>query len=301
MSTDDLFSMRGRGFLLMANRNRYPTGVQPLLIEETARRRRIEARFVEVLERAGFAEVVLPIIDYAEPYALLQARDVSRQSYRFIDREGELVAIRSDFTPMVARALAPSIEQADLPLRVFYRGDVIRCDDSRLGANREMFQIGAEIIGDDSTAADIEILTLAAGLVREFGMKPTVVYTDVAAALPALRPVLSTKRMTAEVPSALRGVAEKFIAGTAALEDIAPFAPEAASRLAAIAAAVPDFEMHLDDFDESGGYYSGLRFRVYDGTSRSKLAQGGRYDRLYETFGTPAAAVGFTFTIDDLD
>jgi ATP phosphoribosyltransferase regulatory subunit len=285
----------------MANRNRYPTGVQPLLIEETARRRRIEARFVEVLERAGFAEVVLPIIDYAEPYASLQARDASRQSYRFIDREGELVAIRSDFTPMVARALAPSIAEADLPLRVFYRGDVIRCDDSRLGANREMFQIGAEIIGDDSTAADIEILTLAADLVREFGMKPTVVYTDVAAALPALRPVLSTKRMTADVPSALRGVAEKFIAGTATLEDIAPFAPEAASRLAAIAAALPDFEMHLDDFDESGGYYSGLRFRVYDGTSRSKLAQGGRYDRLYETFGTPAAAVGFTFTIDDLD
>ncbi len=285
----------------MANRNRYPTGVQPLLIEETARRRGIEARFVEVLERAGFAEVVLPIIDYAEPYASLQARDASRQSYRFIDREGELVAIRSDFTPMVARALAPSIAVADLPLRVFYRGDVIRCDDSRLGANREMFQIGAEIIGDDSTAADIEILTLAADLVREFGMKPTVVYTDVAAALPALRPVLSTKRMTAEVPSALRGVAEKFIAGTATLEDIAPFAPEAASRLAAIAAALPDFEMHLDDFDESGGYYSGLRFRVYDGTSRSKLAQGGRYDRLYETFGTPAAAVGFTFTIDDLD
>ena len=285
----------------MANRNRYPTGVQPLLIEQTARRRRIEARFVQVLERAGFAEVVLPIIDYAEPYALLQARDASRQSYRFIDREGELVAIRSDFTPMVARALAPSIEQAGLPLRVFYRGDVIRCDDSRLGANREMFQIGAEIIGDDSTAADIEILTLTADLVREFGMKPTVVYTDVAAALPALRPVLLTKRMTAEVPSALRGVAEKFIAGTAALEDIAPFAPEAASRLAAIAAALPDFEMHLDDFDESGGYYTGLRFRVYDGTSRSKLAQGGRYDRLYETFGTPAAAVGFTFTIDDLD
>jgi len=285
----------------MANRNRYPTGVQPLLIEQTARRRRIEARFVQVLERAGFAEVVLPIIDYAEPYALLQARDASRQSYRFIDREGELVAIRSDFTPMVARALAPSIEQAALPLRVFYRGDVIRCDDSRLGANREMFQIGAEIIGDDSTAADIEILTLTADLVREFGMKPTVVYTDVAAALPALRPVLLTKRMTAEVPSALRGVAEKFIAGTAALEDIAPFAPEAASRLAAISAALPDFEMHLDDFDESGGYYTGLRFRVYDGTSRSKLAQGGRYDRLYETFGTPAAAVGFTFTIDDLD
>ncbi len=273
----------------MANKYRYPTGVRPLLIEETARRRRIEERFVEVLERAGFAEVVLPIIDYAEPYAALQAGETSRQSYRFIDREGELVALRSDFTPMVARALAPAISAADLPLRVYYRGDVIRCDSSRLGSNREMFQIGAEIVGDDSPAADVEILSLAADLVRQFGLTPTVVYTDVSAASPALRPVLMTKRMTIGVPST-----------TATLDDIAPLAPDAAARLRAIAAALPEFELQLDDFDESSSYYTGLRFRVYDAASRAKLAQGGRYDSLYETFGTPAAAVGFTFTIDDL-
>ena len=88
---------------------RYPTGARALLIEETARRRRIESRLVAVLEEAGFAEVVLPIIDFAEPYASITDRDAARNSYRFIDREGELVSIRSDFTPMVARALAPSI------------------------------------------------------------------------------------------------------------------------------------------------------------------------------------------------
>ena len=277
---------------------RYPTGVRPLLIEETARRRRIESRFVDVLERAGFAEIVLPIIDYAEPYTLLQARDTSKQSYRFVDREGEVVAIRSDFTPMVARALAPTVAQAGLPLRVYYRGDVIRCDASRLGANREMFQIGAEIVGDSSIDADIAVLRLAADLVRELGLQPNVVYTDVGVALPELRPVLSTKRMTADVPSALRGIAEKLIAGSATIDDIGPLAPEAAARLAAIAAALPEFELHLDDFDD--GYYTGTRFRIYDAESRTKLAQGGRYDRLYETFGTPAPAVGFTFTIDDL-
>jgi len=279
---------------------RYPTGVRPLLIEETARRRRIESRFVDVLERAGFAEIVLPIIDYAEPYTLLQARDTSKQSYRFVDREGEVVAIRSDFTPMVARSLAPAITKADLPLRVYYRGDVIRCDASRLGANREMFQIGAEIVGDPSIEADIAILRLASDLVREFGLQPNVVYTDVAVALPELRPVLATKRMNGDVPAALRGIAEKLVAGSAAVDDIAPFAPEAAARLSAIAAALPEFELHLDDFEDAGAYYTGIRFRIYDAASRTKLAQGGRYDRLYETFGAPAAAVGFTFTIDDL-
>jgi ATP phosphoribosyltransferase regulatory subunit len=287
----------------MATNHRYPTGVRPLLIEEAARRRRVETRFIDVLERAGFAEVVLPIIDYADPYAALQARDASKQSYRFVDREGDLVTVRSDFTPMAARALAPVIGTADLPLRIYYRGDVIRCDASRLGANREMFQIGAEIIGGESIDADIEILRLAADLVRQFGRQPNIVYTDASltAALPALRPVLSNKRMSDEVPRTLRALAEKLVAGTAMLEDIAPFAPEAALRLSVIATAVPEFELHLDDFEESAGYYTGLRFRVYDSESRTTLAQGGRYDNLYGRFGTPAAAVGFTFTIDDLD
>ena len=214
----------------MGNKLRYPTGVRPLLIDETARRRRIESRFVDVLDRAGFAEVTLPIIDYAEPYAPLQARDSSKQSYRFIDREGELVAVRSDFTPMVARALAPWIAPADLPLRVYYRGDVIRCDASRLGSNREMFQIGAEIVGDPSADADAEILRVATDIARQFSPEPLIV---------------------------------------------------------------------ADDLDEPG-YYTGIRFYIYD-ASRTVMARGGRYDDLYAMFGTPAPAVGFTFTIDNLD
>lgn len=223
-------------------RNRYPTGARPLLIEETARRRRIETRFVELLESAGFAEVILPIIDFAEPYAGITGRDAAKQSYRFTDREGELVSIRSDFTPMVARALAPSLLNADLPLRVFYRGDVIRCEASRLGANRELFQIGAEIIGDASADADVAMLRLAASFVAD----PLVVYTN----------------------------------ARATIDD-------------------PRFVLHDDS--ESPSYYTGVRFWVYGADRRRAIAQGGRYDSLYEQFGAAAPAIGFTFTIDDLE
>ena len=177
----------------MKTKFRYPTGTRPLLIEEAARRRRIdalqiglhrrpkrrriEARVTGILEIAGFAEVVLPILDFAEPYAGIPGR-AERQTYRFTDRDGELVAIRSDFTPMVARALAPSLDAGDLPLRVFYRGDVIRCEASRLGMNRELFQIGAEIIGDASEDADREMLQLAVTLASELSADPLVVYAD---------------------------------------------------------------------------------------------------------------------------
>jgi ATP phosphoribosyltransferase regulatory subunit len=280
---------------MTTSRLRYPTGVRPLLAEETGRRRRIESRFVDALERAGFSEVVLPIIDYVDPYAALTTRDAARQSYRFTDREGELVAIRSDFTPMLARALAPELRDDELPLRLFYRGDVIRCEASRLGTNRELFQIGAEIVGDAGVESDVAMLRLAAGLVD--GAK--VVYNDVsvAAAFPGMRAALATKRMPDDAPA----VVARLIAGSATIDDVAPVAPDAAARLCAIAAALPEdqFELHLDDVDDAA-YYTGLRFRVY-APSGAKVAQGGRYDDLYARFGHPAAAIGFTFTIDDLD
>jgi ATP phosphoribosyltransferase regulatory subunit len=275
-----------------------------LLAEETARRRRIEARFVDAFAAAGFEEVVLPIIDYVEPYASLVDTAAAKQSYRFVDREGDLVAIRADFTPMLARALAPSIADEDLPLRIYYRGDVIRVEASRLGANRELFQIGAEIVGDDSVDADVAMLRLASELVPN----PSIVYNDVsiASALTAqsdaVREALAAKRMTAGVPAALRTIVGKLISGEATIDDVAPFAPEAAARLCAIGDALGAdgvFSLHLDDIDGNTGYYTGLRFRVYAGGA--KVAQGGRYDNLYERFGRRAAAIGFTFTIDDLD
>lgn len=172
-SIENLFLTRKRFLTLIAKKLRYPTGARPLLVEETARRRCIEARFVSLLESGGFAEVVLPIIDFADPYGDLAGSDTARHSYRFTDRDGELVALRSDFTPMVARALAPSLDAARLPLRVFYRGDVVRCEPTRLGSNRELFQIGAELIGDPSADGDLEMLRLAASLVSD----PLVVYS----------------------------------------------------------------------------------------------------------------------------
>jgi ATP phosphoribosyltransferase regulatory subunit len=229
----------------MAIFQRYPAGAAPLLIEETARRKRMESRIVALLEDGGFAEVVLPIIDFAEPYAGLLQHDAAKRSYRFTDRDGELVAIRSDFTPMVARALAPSLD-GNLPLRVFYRGDVIRCGDDLLGAGRELFQIGAEIVGDPSAEADTTMLRLAADVAAAAGVSPVV--------------VCSGERLRSSLD-------ERFV--------------------------------FTDDGRESrDGYYTGLRFWVYASDRRTLLAQGGRYDTLYERFGASAPAVGFTLTLD---
>src|SRR5438045_9531778 len=105
-------------------------------------RRRVESASSSASSRnwtARLAEVILPILDYVDIYTTLRSAEAAKRMYRFTDRDGDLVALRSDFTPIVARALAPAIAKDDLPLRIYYRGDVIRCDRTRLGTNREMF------------------------------------------------------------------------------------------------------------------------------------------------------------------
>ena len=116
----------------------------------------------------------------------------------------------------------------------------MRCGASRLGTDRELFQIGAEIVGDAN--ADLEMLQLAATLAGVFSEDPLVVYTN--------GPAIDDAR----------------------------------------------FVLHDEDAADTG-YYTGVRFWVYGDDKRTPIAQGGRYDSLYERFGASAPAIGFTFTV----
>ena len=304
----------------------YPVGVRALLPDEARRRRAIETAVVAALEAERFEEIVLPMIDFVDPYEESIDRDLKRRSYRFTDRDGELIAIRSDFTPMVARALAPSLSRADLPLRVFYRGDVIRNEASRLGSAREFFQIGAELIGDSSTGADFAMLALAIRLVTNAGVRPTVVVTDSSLASSlienstaslderrAIRSALANKRvaaldeLSASIDTERAALFRRIASGHVTLEDF--LAREETATAARNLAALQDRAAELsganviiavDDIDEEPGYYTGIRFRLFEPRSRLRLAQGGRYDRLYSRFGSDASAIGFTVTVDYL-
>lgn len=137
-----------------------PHGVTAFLFEPARQRRELEARLVKTLQEAGFSEVILPIVDYLEPYEPLLNPAARGELYRFIDRDGELLALRSDFTPMLARLLAPRLHTLELPLQVFYRGDVVRYEEERAGHQRELFQVGAELLGRAGEDPEREMLRL---------------------------------------------------------------------------------------------------------------------------------------------
>lgn len=300
----------------------YPVGVRALLIGEAEIRRRMESRVVESLSAAGYAEIILPIVDFVDPYAPALREKSARQAYRFTDREGELVAIRADFTPMVARALAPVIDPRELPLRVFYRGDVIRCERSRLGTSREFFQIGAELVGDPSIEADAEVIRLAAESVRACGSEPVVAIVDTSIPRILVGEITQEPKdrislleaLAQRRPGALpSGAGEagalltRMADGTITLDELRNFEPthQAALRLEAIesrlvAAGIRPI-LNLDEVELEAGYYTGPSFRIFVEQRNVPVASGGRYDALYREFGRDVVAVGFTVSLDYLE
>ena len=61
----------------------FPTGVTALLFDEAERRRRFEDAAVASLRERGFSEVILPILDYFEPYESLLTKESRDELYRF--------------------------------------------------------------------------------------------------------------------------------------------------------------------------------------------------------------------------
>ena len=310
----------------------FPTGVTALLFDEAERRRRFEEAAVTALRERGFSEVILPILDYFEPYEALLTREARDELYRFVDRDGELLALRGDFTPMLARVLAPRVASLELPLRLFYRGDRVRYQEERPGRLREYYEMGAELLGAPGEAADEEMLDL---FLRVLQLRQDVkvrVVIGFAGALDRLllecapegRAALlrgiarRDRRAAREASSTLLRVVEEGAPASAAdlgdeaaprLERLRALVERVGSRFDAerVSLAIDLAEFAEDTLDpdleaavDIAPYYDGLMFRAYaDGTALT-AGRGGRYDRLFRRLGADLAAVGFSVSPDRL-
>lgn len=138
-----------------------PTGTEGLYLEDAWRHRNTVARLSAILEAWGYFPVHSPMIDYHDAFSGLINSDMAREIYRLIDREGELISIRSDATLFLAKHMARFVRRDMLPVRVYYSESILRHARREDISRNEYYQIGAELIGDTGFAGELETLTLA--------------------------------------------------------------------------------------------------------------------------------------------
>ncbi len=99
--------------------SKLPSGLRYFFGREARVRRAIEEKALAVFEGWSYEEITTPTIDY---YSLFeQGMGVeARNSFRFMDADGELLALRPDVTSSVARAAVTLLKHRERPLRLWY-------------------------------------------------------------------------------------------------------------------------------------------------------------------------------------
>lgn len=144
---------------------RIPDGMRDLLPEEIALQERLENQILALFRQWSYQKVLTPTLEYT---ACVQP-DVEQNDslYKFFDREGRILALRSELTTPIARLVSTRLRGAAFPLRLCYGADVSRNAPVR---HREFRQIGVELVGSDHELADAEVIALAVEAIQGLGM-----------------------------------------------------------------------------------------------------------------------------------
>ncbi len=125
-----------------------------------------------VVEQFGYEEYGAPILENLDIYAAKSGQElVNEQTYTFTDRGGRTVAIRPEMTPTISRMVAARRQELAYPARLFSIANFMRYERPQRGREREFWQLNVDVFGVDEIAADVEIITMADTILKEFGAK----------------------------------------------------------------------------------------------------------------------------------
>jgi histidyl-tRNA synthetase len=277
-------------------------------------------RIRKVSESFGYQEYEGPLLESIELYAAKSGEElVNQQSFVFPDRGGDLITLRPELTPTLARMVAQRQRQLVYPLRWWSFGPFWRYERPQKGRSREFFQWNIDLIGVDSPEADAELVAIAVAFFEEVGLSPTQaqilinnrkLMNDEFAELDipvetrkeVLRLIDRRDKMTADEWQSYAqsiGLSKMQFSGlTGLLEDnelwrkseelVRLFAATEALGISPFVRYAPQVIRGLD-------YYNSTVFEAWDVAGEFRaLFGGGRYDNLVSAVGgEPLPAVGF--------
>ena len=303
-----------------------PDGIEELLPASAARVEQLRRKLLDLHARWGYQLVIPPLVEFTESLLIGLGADIDLQTFRITDQlSGRSMGIRADITPQVARIDAHSLAE-DGVSRYCYAGSVLHTRPSTLLGSRAPIMLGAELYGDDSLQADIEIISLMLETLLAAGISDLTVDLGhvgicrnliASCGLPvdgeeAVLDALQRKSLPdleALLESADELLRDRLITlaglhgGVETLEQVPAGVDEAAvDALRKVALAIgqryPSIDIYLDLAELRGyRYHTGLVFAAYVAEQGRALANGGRYDDVGAVFGRPRPATGFSMDL----
>lgn len=312
-----------------------PEGVRDIYGKEYARKLVTQQILHQRISSYGYDEIQTPTFEYFDVFSREIGTTPSRDLYKFFDKTGDTLVLRPDFTPSIARCAAKYFMDESIPLRFCYVGNTFINTSNLQGKLKEVTQMGAELINDDSVQADAEMISMVLdalkstglkhfqltigqveyfkGLCQEAGLDEDTEY-DLREYISgknyfAAEELLQERQVKEPYRSVFLKVADMFGNMTSLAEARKLVNNErslkALERLEKIYEVLELYGVskHIS-FDlgmlSKYNYYTGVIFKAYTFGVGDAIVKGGRYNNLLKQFGKNAPAVGFVIAVDDI-
>lgn len=150
-------------------------GTQDVLPAASYKNRFLENTLLDIASRFGFKEIRTPVFEHTELFArgVGDTTDVvQKEMYTFLDKGGRSITLRPEGTAGAARAfLEHGLFNEPLPQKTCYITSCYRYEKPQSGRYREFHQFGVEVFGTPASAADAEIISLAAEIFAFLGIE----------------------------------------------------------------------------------------------------------------------------------
>ena len=269
----------------------------------------------------GYQEYDGPFIETLDLYAARSGEElVKKQAFTFEDRGGELVTLRPELTPSLARMIAAKQNELVYPVRWWAFGPFWRYEQPQKGRTREFFQWNIDMLGVNSPEADAELIAVAATFLRSVGLSPERAQIHISnrrlmdsqfenlgisteKRLDVANLVDRRAKMDADKWDAYAlelGLTQTQLDGLKSMlsnYDLWEQSDELTRTLAALdAMGVREYVKFDPNIMRGLLYYTGTVFEAFDtsGSLKRAIFGGGRYDNLLEEVGgEPLSGVGF--------
>jgi histidyl-tRNA synthetase len=114
----------------------------------------------------GFSEYDGPPLEPTELFTKKSGDEIVGQLYNFTDKGGREISLRPEMTPTLARMAAAAERNYKKPFKWFSIPQLFRYERQQKGRLREHYQLNCDIIGEDSPAADAELIALLIDCLR---------------------------------------------------------------------------------------------------------------------------------------
>lgn len=317
------------------NRIHTPEGVRDIYGEECRTKTALESRLMHILSLYDYQEIRTPVFEYFDVFNRDKGTAQSREMYKFFDRENNTLVLRPDMTPGIARAVSKMPLDDGQYVRLCYTGETFKNYSRLQGKLCETTNVGAELIGDDTSAADGEMISMAVDCLKSSGLSEFLLSVGNVQYFKGLVSEAGfDDEQTAKVRSAINNKNTFAIEKICRDEDLRDDLTDAFVSLGSQAGSIDvirdakkktrneicikaiermekldeiirlygyenyisyDLSM-LSDYE----YYTGIIFRGYTYGAGSAVVTGGRYNGLLLQFGVDRPSTGFAVMVDEL-